>query len=294
MREGLSSLLWDRFGGLDAVRMGPWILPAIGFHDGVLGDEPEAIGGTRFGGRPDLPEGVVWPEGPNGPLAFLGQIGLSEIVSLDVDKVLPEAGVLSFFYNIYDYAWGRDRRDQKKFAVIYTSGEMELKRRPFPEGIRSQNAVSRCRKVDPYVRWQVPTADPLAKEALGFGEMPTWGEPEADSFTRRFWDLESDLEKPHIPVGIHQLLGWANGIFQQEEDCRLMCERRYREFAMEVEKGITPEEDREKWRCLLQINDDEALYGDSWASGGTLAFMIRENDLLERNFGRCWCVLSSS
>jgi len=49
-----------------------------------------------------------------------------------------------------------------------------------------------------------------------------------------------------------------------------------------------------RWRCLLQVNDDYDLYNDSWADAGTIAFMIRDDDLQQHNFSRCWCVLSSS
>lgn len=47
-------------------------------------------------------------------------------------------------------------------------------------------------------------------------------------------------------------------------------------------------------RCLLQVNDDHSLYNDSWADGGTIAFMIHDDDLRCGDFSRCWCVLSTT
>jgi len=70
-RGQLEAVLLRALGATDAGRVAPWVMPAIGFHDGKLAGEPKAIGTTRFGGRPDLPAAVQWPVGPDGPLAFL-------------------------------------------------------------------------------------------------------------------------------------------------------------------------------------------------------------------------------
>lgn len=114
---------------------------------------------------------------------------------------------------------------------------------------------------------------------------------QVDEFTARFWDLSWDLCQPHIPVGNHQVLGWANGIYQQGEDCRLMCELARRGFPVDQ---TAARGHRHEWRCLLQVGDDFALYDDLWADGGTIAFMIRDDDLRRRDFTQCWCVLSST
>lgn len=284
------------FGTSDAERVEPWVMPAIGLHDGDLGDEPEQIGTTRFGGRPDLPSVDHWPVGPDGPLAFLGQIALSQIAEHDIDAVLPAGGMLSFFFNIYDYGWGSFENDHDKFAVRFHPQGVELHRQDFPSGIVEVNRVKRVRAVSPYLLWELPTADPLAQEALGFGECPFYNDQAPpDTFTTRYWQLHDDLVKPHIPVGKHKLLGWANGIYAQSEDCRLMCELARIGFPEEGSEAYKESHmNRPDWRCLLEISDDQDLYDDPWCDGGTIAFMIRNQDLKERNFDRCWCVLSST
>jgi uncharacterized protein YwqG len=201
--------------------------------------------------------------------------------------------LLSFFYNIQDYAWGNQLRDREKFAVIYS--DERLSRREFPSDIALENRIARVRTVLPYLRWQLPTADSLAMETLGVGEPPTLARLAADTFTHRYWELGGELTKPHVPVGGHQLLGWANGIYQQQEDCRLMCELARLGFPNPGHADVAlAMEGRHFWRCLLQVNDDLELYHDTWGGGGTLAFMIREDDLRRRDFSRCWCVLSAS
>ncbi len=52
---------------------------------------------SRFGGSPDLPASVAWPEHGRKPLAFVAQILLSDVAALDVEGVLPKKGLLSFF-----------------------------------------------------------------------------------------------------------------------------------------------------------------------------------------------------
>lgn len=275
----------------DAQRVAPFLLPTIGLRDGPLGTEPGALGSTRFGGRPDLPVDVSWPEGPNGPLAFLGQIALADVAGLDVDKALPTIGALSFFYDIHALDYGYDPADCDRFAVVYQPANAKLFRRAFSDEIMRENRIEHIRSVTPYLWWQLPTADPLAQETLGFGDM----DDAQDEFTQRYWKLDYDLAEPHIPVGHHQFLGWANGIYQQGEDCRLDCELARRGFPNPGSDAANEAKaQRGDWRCLLEISDDRELYNTSWYDGGSLAFMIRDEDLRNEDFSHCWCMLSTS
>lgn len=61
-------------------------------------DEDLRLGMSKFGGSPDLPPGMPWPESPNGPYRFLTQIDCSELPSLGVG--LPTAGLLSLFVGV--------------------------------------------------------------------------------------------------------------------------------------------------------------------------------------------------
>ena len=55
---------------------------------------------TKFGGNPNLPESIVWPETSKGqPLDFLAQIHFSEITE---KTDLPESGTLFVFYSNYE------------------------------------------------------------------------------------------------------------------------------------------------------------------------------------------------
>ncbi|MGP0069725.1 MAG: DUF1963 domain-containing protein [Isosphaeraceae bacterium] len=57
------------------------------------------IGGSKFGGRPDVPDGFVWPmAGPN-PCWFVAQVRLADLQPFDAGYRLPADGLLSFFYH---------------------------------------------------------------------------------------------------------------------------------------------------------------------------------------------------
>ena len=73
---------------------------------------------SKFGGKPELPESVVWPVSPEGyELDFLAQIHFPEI-SGGTD--LPEEGTLFVFYDRSKMpAYGR-KEDQGYWQVIYT------------------------------------------------------------------------------------------------------------------------------------------------------------------------------
>jgi uncharacterized protein YwqG len=292
-RDEIRKWLNRRIGIKDTERIAPWLMPTIGFHDGPLGKEPRRIGGTRFGGRPDLPDSIDWPQGPNGPLAFMGQVSLAEAVPFDVDAALPPTGMLYFFYNVYQYYGGYQPEDRKRFRVLYTSSTKGLRRREVPRKINEANRIALCRHVTPYLRWEIPTADHLAKETLDLRDTPQFKSSEVDAFSTKYWKLYMNLASQHIPVGENQLLGWANGIYEQGEDCRLICELAKRNFpkekSAEAKRALAF---RKNWRCLLEVGEDVKLTEFKW--GGTVAYMIQSEDLEKRNFDQCWCVWSLS
>src|SRR5206468_6170011 len=87
------------------------LLPAIRLVPQREEAEASRLGGSRIGGRPDLPPAVDWPRASSSPqadcaspgladlpLQFLMQINLAEMTPFDVRKALPTGGLLLFFY----------------------------------------------------------------------------------------------------------------------------------------------------------------------------------------------------
>ena len=83
--------------------------------------ETYKLGATRFGGKPDVPPDFVWPtyEGESydhvvkdRPLTFLAQFNCAELAQFDKEHLLPDHGLLSFFYETDTQCWGYDPKDQ--------------------------------------------------------------------------------------------------------------------------------------------------------------------------------------
>lgn len=58
-------------------------------------EEDVGVGRSKFGGRPDLPQGTAWPRHRSGPYEFLGQLNFAEMLTVGTD--LPENGLLSLY-----------------------------------------------------------------------------------------------------------------------------------------------------------------------------------------------------
>lgn len=55
------------------------------------------VGSSKFGGTPDLPNGMTWPEFEGHPMVFFAQLNLREIAELYENSDLPKKGMLYFF-----------------------------------------------------------------------------------------------------------------------------------------------------------------------------------------------------
>lgn len=83
---------------------------------------------SKFGGRPNLPDGIPWPKNPEGDeLDFLAQIHFPEVPP---GLGLPATGTLFIFYDCEEQPWGSDRRDRKYWRVLYSEDTLSKVTRP--------------------------------------------------------------------------------------------------------------------------------------------------------------------
>ncbi|TXN70473.1 DUF1963 domain-containing protein [Methylobacterium sp. WL6] len=133
------------------------LIPSFGFEP-ITGEGP--IGGTRFGGTPDLPPGTAWPRPPAAedpeviagrgddeatvrmrehmalglPYAFLAQVDLVEAAFFDLPASgLPGDGRLLFFYDLAVGPWETGTRTARviwdptpRDALVRTSMPSDL------------------------------------------------------------------------------------------------------------------------------------------------------------------------
>jgi uncharacterized protein YwqG len=90
---------------------------------------------SRLGGRPNLPEEILWPVRASGqPLSFIAQLDLAALPTIE-DFALPEAGSLFFFYDGEEVPWGFDPKDKDGTCVLYSPAPLAVSklRRPHPD-----------------------------------------------------------------------------------------------------------------------------------------------------------------
>lgn len=80
-----------------------------------------AVGASRLGGDPDLPESIAWPEDEGERIDFVGQINLSDVAGLDPARRLPPAGLLLFFCRWTD-------RGEWVSRVVHATGALATQR----------------------------------------------------------------------------------------------------------------------------------------------------------------------
>lgn len=88
-----------------------------------------ALGATKLGGHPDLPDGTKWPRVNKLPLSFLAQLNFADFAKLAPD--LPKSGTLAIFVDNDASAEGGDYLENAK--AIFTKAGTKLVRHEVPE-----------------------------------------------------------------------------------------------------------------------------------------------------------------
>lgn len=255
-------------------------------------------GSCKFGGRPDVPAGFVWPEFPSDtdesrevrtrPLAFLAQFDCAALAPLDREGLLPKTGLLSFFYELDSMKWGFDPRDRGCARVYWFDGE-PLAPAEFPRDLAED--------------FRLPE---LAAELSGGTDAPDFQDaclalnyPFTANDYRYFDQARRELGYAY-PDNRSQLLGWPDII---QNNMTLECELVSRGHYLGGSWDNIPLEERDalrapsvqEWRLLFQLDtvasgEFELMFGDC----GRIYFYIRQEDLAARRFDRVWLVLQCS
>ncbi|MBQ9743874.1 MAG: DUF1963 domain-containing protein [Clostridia bacterium] len=244
---------------------------------------------SKFGGMPALPVDFEWPrfesknlegESASRPLSFLCQINLAEIHPYDRENLLPETGLLLFFYEQDSQRWGFGPEDEGCSRVYYFENVDKLKLTDIPEDLNEEYRVK--------------------EYSLSFSandSYPSYEELEIHSDIDCDWDDydEAVMKKGYdIEYERHKLLGYADLI---QGEMLTECERisrglycgdaeSYRNTSQDIKKSAS------EWILLFQMmsiqdGDFELMLGDC----GNIYFYIRKEELKQRNFNKVWLVL---
>lgn len=259
----------------------------------ISGGAEQIVGGTRFGGTPDVPEGFIWPEFETDtfddsevrprPLAFLAQFNCAEIAPLDREGLLPRTGLLSFFYELDSQCWGFDPKDKGCARVFWFVSDRGLSPAEFPDSLGAD--------------FRLPPIRIALKAEASFPGQEDFALrcPECASHDELFQEIRGGWEEAE--ENISKLLGWPD-IIQNNmtTECELVSRGYYlgntwkdipRQDIQEAEQSSL-----ENWRLLFQLDivehdNFELMFGDC----GRIYFYIRREDLAARRFDRVWLIL---
>lgn len=253
--------------------------PAIALILETNVEEDMRVGESKMGGRPDLPKSISWPlEDGNveKPLSFIAQINLEEVARDDVNKLLPQMGLIYFFYSAEQDAWGFELEDKKKFRVLFYNGPVnELSRKDYPLSLPDYAHYVACHVI-PRQEISIPY---FHNEQLNF-----------------LTDEEKDRYFNVYDESTNKLLGYADPI---QDEMELECELVTNGINCGDPSGYEDprveflEPNAKDWQLLLQVDSNEEN-SMMWGDMGRLYFWIRKQELKNRYFDNCWCILQCS
>jgi uncharacterized protein YwqG len=241
------------------------------------------VGASRFGGLPDLPSDVTWPTYNESPLSFLLQLNLEELSEYSCCAALPSSGVLSFFYDVENMAWGYDPNDRGSWRVLYTMDTTNLRRREPPDDLEEDYIWPTTMPITFSEEISTPSLNSIALEQLKFTD------DEMDHYVEYIYRLEGGDQR----APLHQVLGHPEPVQNEMQlECQLVSNGVYYGSpegsqdprARDLEPGAT------SWRLLLQLDSDDDV-GFMWGDVGMLYFWIHENDLTKHDYSNVWMIL---
>jgi len=247
----------------------------------VGGASEDLVGTSRLGGLPDLPVETDWPVNDGEPLSFIAQLNLAETRQYDAEGLLPESGLLSFFYDaVAQEAWGFDPADHGSFAVLYSPASSQLVSREAPATLDHEGVFA-------------PVGLTMASEATFVG----WESFAIESLRmnpQEALEYATVLDDQGSEQGVvHRLLGHPDPIQgEMQVECQLVSNGLYcgDSSGYEDPRATALRRDAGDWRLLLQVDSDEDA-GMMWGDVGRIYYWIRTEDLRRRDWELSWLIL---
>jgi len=221
-----------------------------------------AVGTSKLGGAPDLPEAIVWPMMADVPLSFVAQFDLSAVQPFDVDKLLPASGMLYFFFDANQQVYGSDPADKAGWKVIYSAVDKAvLKRRAFPDKLPKEAQFTPC-AVTFSSEVTLPQRPNLLDKTLD------WNDKERKAYSDMMAAFPSAEDRTQLH---HRLLGHSDDL---QDDMHLQAQL--------VSHGFKDDQSSEAaalaagandWLLLFQLDSDFNAHMQ-WASTGLLYYWI--------------------
>jgi uncharacterized protein YwqG len=243
-------------------------------------DDRIKVGSSKIGGCPDLPEGVQWVKNKDRAFAFLAQFNLAEVTVYDIDHMLPDKGMLYFFFDeegFWDDNEGDEQKNDEDFIrVIFYDGDDTLKRMEEPQNMGNNVVFSACK-----IKMKAQPELPGTKSGYAAGAVSEADKKKHEKLNRKLY-----------PGLVSKLLGHPNYL---QEAMELMLEADAQQISFEQLDEVMNHEnatrrklqkDMSRWHLLFQLDSEEEKSDIIWGDQGTLYFWISREDLKKRNFDK--------
>lgn len=280
-------------------------VPCIRITTSPEPDNNLAPGSSKFGGTPDLPEHFEWPYYKKNPLAFLAQINFADVASYNFDRMLPESGILSYFYELEAFSWGSNAEDIGSWKAYYFENSEKLVRTA-PKINPNYPAQEHERKglfnkvISNFFKGRSLLASQIIELPHKFNPCRLTFTPEIslpgyerkefeqlklteDEFELYYELYDSIFSTYH---GANWLLGYPQPV--QNDDMELECHSALHNISITDRKVLF--EQAADWLLLMQIDSDHNAKM-MWGDAGILYLWIKKQDLLHKNFDNVWTIL---
>ena len=251
---------------------------AIGFTH-AFKEDYGTIGNHRFGGMPDLPNDLLYPEffddynNETYKYEFLGQINCGEIAHLQ--DYLPRTGMLFFFFETIHRMYGGTNNPAKVMYSADTLGLVSGKRFQFAKGdyFEMFDVAYSAYTVDAAKINSVPSF-----YAAYVNKHLFMGEAEKLMDDSQLLDcLYNHFEGPINEKNPFQYAVNAHGFTQHE--------------APELQASLVKKGNPQDWMTLLTITSAGDM---QWGDAGDLFFVIHKSDLAQADFSNVFVTMESS
>ena len=291
--EQMKEELYER--GLSAYfdALAPFVKQAIRITLDAQEDRDLPLGVSKFGGLPDLPDGVQWFRTRQNdiPMSFIAQVNFAQVAPFDPEHKLPEEGMLYFFYDCSPdgMPWGFNPEDSDGWKVFFYDGDLSsLSRREVPEDLNENEngmifgSAGMCFSAGV----ELPSPESDLTENLNF--------PHDEELQDAYWEwLEEQEEEDEDDECINKLLGHADPI---QSGMELECEYVTHNIncgtpgSYQTAKSMGLDRNAARWNLLMQVDSNEES-DMMWGDMGRLYLWITDEDLAARNFEKCWLIL---
>lgn len=260
--------------------------PSIAIRTTRHEDSAIPLGQSKFGGMPDLPPGIAWPDYEGRPLDFVAQINLADVVQYHHDQRLPASGRLYFFFDKNRYYGDELWRNNGKgsYQVIYDDGDVyRLKRSAEPDNLEIKYVTCALTffeelTLPDFSSYQIATAFGWNYNNLSEDER------DIDAYFALLSQLAQTYPGDHHVL--NRIFGYPDVI---QTDVMIEAEAAAHNLAWDQCRYEQRGDEIKTWQLLLQVDSDNNAKM-MWGDVGKLYYCIQAKALRERRFDAAVCI----